>query len=262
MARYCPLFSGSSGNSTCFVAPAGGILIDAGVSAKRLCEALSARNIAPESIRAIFITHEHIDHIRGLKVFLKRFPVPVYCTAGTAQGMAMADALPPGADVRMITEETEAAGMTVTPFPTPHDSLESCGYRICFPDGRVAAVATDIGCLTQTVRQALLGCDLVHIESNHDERMLQNGSYPYALKERIRGDRGHLANRVCAQFVPQLVQSGTTRITLSHLSRENNTPQLARRASADALCAIGAKEETDYRLTVAPPDATAPVIYF
>ncbi len=263
MARYCPLFSGSSGNSTCFLNPRGrGILIDVGVTTKRLVDALRQREIEPEHIDAVFITHEHIDHIRGLKVFLNRYPVPVYATAGTASALLGGDFLPEGVTPWVITGKVTAADLSVTPFATPHDSRESCGYLITFPDGRKAAVATDMGCLTETVKKALLGCDLVHMESNHDETMLERGPYSYQLKQRIKGNRGHLSNRVCAAFLPELLQSGTTRFTLSHLSRENNTPLLARDTALHALSACGAENGRDYTLTVASPEPTAPLEAF
>ncbi|MGN0171760.1 MAG: MBL fold metallo-hydrolase [Acutalibacteraceae bacterium] len=262
MARYCPLFSGSSGNCTYFASAQGGILIDAGVSAKRMITALVERDIDPSSIAAVFITHEHIDHVRGLRVFLKKYPVPVYATRGTAQALCEEALLPDGAQLRVIEGETEAAEMSVTSFATPHDSRESCGYRITFSDGRTAAVATDMGCLTPAVKQMLCGCDLVHIESNHDENMLRRGPYPYSTKQRILSARGHLANDCCASFLPELVNSGTTRFVLAHLSRENNTPDLALKAAESSLCAAGAREGQDYLLSVALQDTGMPVRIF
>lgn len=262
MARYCPLFSGSSGNSTYLATANGGILVDAGVSAKRLQEALVSREIDPAGLQAIFITHEHADHIGGLKVFLKRFPVPVYATAGTLEAMLQKDALPAGTTARVIESLIEVAGMTVSMFHTPHDSRESCGYRITFPDERVVAVATDIGYMTDEIRGALCGCDLVHIESNHDVRMLENGPYPYSLKCRVLGEGGHLSNDACAALLPTLVQRGTTRIVLSHLSRENNTPDLALATSSAALSAAGAVLQRDYLLTAAAPVGDVPVMFF
>ncbi len=262
MARYCPLFSGSSGNSTYLATAQGGILVDAGVSAKRLQEALETRDIDPRSLCGIFVTHEHTDHIQGLKVFLKRYPVTVYATRGTAQALLEKDALPAQASLCVMEGTVEAAGMKVTSFATSHDSRESCGYRITFPDERVVAVATDMGVMTDTVRQALGGCDLVHIESNHDVRMLENGPYPYMLKRRVLGVGGHLSNDVCASVLPSLLQSGTTRIVLSHLSRENNTPQLALITSQSALTAAGAVRERDYLLAAAAPVGQDAVMFF
>ncbi len=253
MAKYCSLFSGSSGNCTYLASPAGGILVDAGVSAKRIREALTARGVDPASLKAIFITHEHSDHIAGLKVLLKQFPMPVYATRGTLDALIEKDALPSGAQVCIMDGAVEAAGMTVSAFATPHDSVESCGYRIAFPDERTAAVATDMGYLTDSVAKAIAGCDLVHIESNHDVGMLECGPYPYALKRRVLGRGGHLSNEACASLLPSLLQSGTTRFMLSHLSKENNDPALAHRVSQTALESAGAVIGSDCLLAVAPP---------
>lgn len=262
MARYCSLFSGSSGNSTYLATSKGGILIDAGVSAKRLQEALVQREIDPSSLCAVFITHEHIDHISGLKVFLKRFPMPVYATRGTMEAILERDALPSGVAVDVIDGDIEIADMTVSAFATPHDSRQSCGYRVSFPDERKVAVATDIGYLTDEVREAICGCDLVHIESNHDVRMLENGPYPFSLKCRVLGEEGHLSNDACASLLPILLQSGATRFVLSHLSRENNTPQLALVTAQNALAAAGAVPQRDYVIAAASPVGEDPVMFF
>lgn len=262
MAKYCSLFSGSSGNCTYLASPAGGILVDAGVSAKRIREALTMRGVDSATIKAVFITHEHTDHVSGLKVFLKQFPVPVYATRGTLDALIAKDLLPSGAQVYIMDGEARAAGMTVTAFATPHDSVESCGYRITFPDERTAAIATDMGCLTDTVTAAIHGCDLVHIESNHDVRMLECGPYPYMLKRRVLGRGGHLSNDACASLLPSLLQSGTTRFVLAHLSKENNLPELAHRVSLAALEAGGAVIGSDCLLSVASPQNDGGITIF
>ncbi len=262
MARYCPLFSGSSGNCTYLGTADGGILVDAGVSAKRITTALADRGIDPESLGGIFITHEHSDHISGLKVFLKHHPMPVYATQGTMDALLEKGVLPESATARVIDGTVTVGDMTVAAFATPHDSRESCGYCITFPDERTAAIATDIGHLTSTVTEAITGCDLVHIESNHDVRMLENGPYPYYLKERILSRIGHLSNERCAELLPQLLENGTTRFFLSHLSRENNTPLLALTTSQMALKGTGALENRDYLLAVAAQECAEDVLYF
>jgi len=263
MAKYCALFSGSSGNCTYLASSQGGVLVDVGVSAKRIKEALLARKIDPASLGGILVTHEHKDHISGLKVFIKQFPMPVYATEGTAKALLEGDTLPPGADLRVIGEDpVDIVGMDVKAFATPHDSAQSCGYRVTFPDGRSAAVATDIGIMTDTVLEALKGADLVHIESNHDVRMLQCGPYPYMLKCRVLGRGGHLSNEACAETLPVLLENGTTRFTLAHLSRENNMPELAYQTSAVALAKVGATLGNDCLLNVAKPDGIDGIIYF
>ena len=261
MARYCPLFSGSSGNCAYIGTPESGILIDAGVSAKRIETALRQREVDPCSIAAIFVTHEHSDHVCGLKILTKRYGIPVFASPGTLEALLEADALS-GAYDAIPEEGMEAAGMWVEAFRTSHDSRESLGYRVCTPDDRRLAVATDMGYMSDTVRFALSGCDLVQIESNHDVRMLENGPYPYYLKRRILADTGHLSNELCAASLPGLAESGTTRFYLAHLSKDNNTPEVAYITSQAALNQAGMKEGQDYLLRVAPRYDTEPMLVF
>ena len=256
MARYCPLFSGSSGNSTYVASGDCGLLVDAGVSAKRLAAALNERNIDPARIAGVLVTHEHTDHIAGLRVLVKRFGIPIYATAGTLSFLCAQDAVPPGADLRELAPDmtpTEVGGLQVEAFRTPHDAADSCGFRITLPDGRRVGVATDMGEMWPSVRQALSACDLIHIESNHDVRMLETGAYPYSLKQRILGEYGHLSNAACAAELPDLVRGGVTRITLAHLSKENNAPYLAEVVSKAALQSAGLREGVDFVLRVATP---------
>lgn len=255
MARFCSLFSSSSGNCTYIGTASGGILIDAGVSAKRITEALTRRNIQPESIKAIFVTHEHADHIKGIKVFSSRHHTPVFATEGTIDGMQTACVLTDKFTCDVIPESgMEVCGMFIKRFSTPHDCNESCGYTIEMPDARRIAVATDIGHMTNEIMNAISGCDLVMIESNHDVGMLQNGDYPYYLKRRILSDIGHLCNESCADAVAQLVRSGTTRFFLGHLSEHNNLPDLAYKTSEQALLDEGVTVGKDCLLTVNPPE--------
>lgn len=263
MARYCPLFSGSSGNCTYVGDGDGGVLIDAGVSARRIETALLERGIDPWSIHAVFVTHEHADHVTGLRVLVKRYGYTVYASGGTMEALIADHRVEANAVCREIGPEgAEAGGFFVEPFPTPHDSRESCGYRIHTRDDRLIAVATDIGHMTDTIRQAIGGCDLVQIESNHDVRMLEMGTYPYYLKKRILADRGHLSNEACAAELFRLAQSGTSRFVLAHLSRENNTPELAAMTARSALHEGGLQEQTDYLLRVAAPCDSAGLLKF
>ena len=262
MARFCPLFSSSSGNCTYIGAGDGGILIDAGVSAKRIEQALSDREIDPAGIAALFITHEHTDHIGGVRVFAARYGIPVYASAGTLCGMEQAGACD-HVDTRNMADgdEIAVAGMSVTAFPTPHDTAGSTGYVVTTPDGRRLAVATDMGVVTDRVRRVLCECDAVLIESNYDRRMLEAGPYPYPLKRRIAADTGHLCNDDCAAVLPTLVQSGVTHLFLGHLSPHNNLPALAEQTAKNALDTAGLRAEADYRLRVAEPVSTQPVVY-
>jgi len=264
MARFCSLFSSSSGNATFIGSGRTGILIDAGVSAKRIRTALQRRAIDPGSIAAIFVTHEHADHIKGIRVLASQLGIPVYASPGTMRGMEEGGALEGRFPQQTFEIGTtiEVGDLLVRAFPTPHDANESCGFTIAFPDERKAAVATDIGHMTNEVMQGILGCDLVMLESNHDIGMLQNGSYPYFLKRRILSDVGHLCNDACADVAVQLVEHGTTRLFLGHLSAENNLPQLAYQTTLSALQMAGAALGRDFTLQVNPRENEDGLILF
>jgi phosphoribosyl 1,2-cyclic phosphodiesterase len=253
MARICPLFSSSDGNSFYISASGNSLLIDAGLSAKQLEKALERIGESVGKIKAVLVTHEHSDHIKALKVFAPRYNLPVYASKGTIEGMR--DAMDCSMlDLREIDfNGFEIAGFGVKAFHTSHDSRESNGYRLETPDGRSVAVATDMGYVTDGVKNALAGVDAVLLESNHDLGMLRCSSYPYHLKRRIMSGVGHLSNDSCAEFAKQLVESGTTRLILGHLSKENNEPVLAYQTTKAELDLIGAVEGRDYILKVAKP---------
>lgn len=253
MARFSPLFSGSSGNSYYIGSSDAGILVDAGRSAKQLTEMLGRIEVQPQAIQAILVTHEHIDHVRGLRVFASRHHIPVFATTGTLcaleeQGVSNGSFVCSSHDMQPFT----CAGFEITPFPTSHDCAEGCGYKVRYADGRTLAVATDLGYLSEAVKMQIIGCDFVVLESNHDVHMLRSGSYPYPLKQRILSDRGHLSNDVCSDYLPELAASGTTRFMLAHLSRENNTPELAYYRANRSLEKAGLHQNVDYLLGIAP----------
>ena len=199
MARLCPLFSGSSGNSYYIGSRSAGLLIDAGRSARQLTQMLDRCGIDPLAIQGILITHEHSDHIAGVRVFAKKYGIPVFASQGTL--LSLESSLE-GVERWVLEGPLELAGMKVTPFPTPHDSAQSLGFRITTADHREFALATDLGEVTSCVRDHLLGAEFVVVESNHDREMLRNGAYPAYLKRRILSCRGHLSNRDCAALLP------------------------------------------------------------
>ncbi len=258
MARIYPLFSSSRGNATYIGSQKEGILIDAGVSCKRLFEAFDRCGLEVSAVKAIFITHEHSDHVGGLSVFTKRTGIPVYARGKTLQCLLNSGFV--NSKYYEINSSIEAAGMEITPFDTPHDAVQSCGYRIITPEGKTCAVCTDLGHVTSEVEKNLNGCGLVMLESNYDEKMLRCGSYPEYLKSRIRSKHGHLSNSDCAKQLRNLVENGTTRIILAHLSQENNTPQTAAQTAVSGL--EGFVRDRDYLLEVAPVETMGKCVVF
>ena len=233
--RVISLASGSSGNCTVVTGAQGHLLIDAGISMTRIKKSLASLEINIEDISGVLVTHEHSDHISGLTMLLKHFQIPVFAPRTVAQSICQTVA---GAkdSLRVISvgEDFALGGFNVKAFHTSHDTEESVGYRI-EGDG-IFGFATDTGCVTEEVLQGLLGADTVVIESNHDEEMLKNGHYPYFLKRRVLSKNGHLSNRDCAILARVLEENGTAVIALGHLSRDNNTPQLAFDTVTSELC--------------------------
>ncbi len=245
VCRIYALYSGSGGNSVFIRVGDDRILIDAGKSARALCKALEkiGENIA--DINAIFITHEHSDHVSALEVLSKKWDIPIHITEPSAKRFDRCPDAPIHAHLcRHGVEFCASVGeLCVFSFRTPHDSDMSVGYRIEFEDGeerRAIGLATDIGYISDEVRKNLSGCDAVIIESNHDVDMLMTGPYPYDLKLRVASKRGHLSNRECADFICELAEGGTKAFLLAHLSKENNEPDLAFDEASRAICTCDA----------------------
>lgn len=247
-------FASSSGGNAYYLGSCGcGILIDAGISCRAIVSGLKSRDIQPESLSGILLTHEHIDHVKGLSVFLSHYPIPVYASAAVLKFLVANNLVPFNALLHELDEHGELIGsMMVVPFSTSHDSVGSFGYRIITSDEHKFSICTDTGYLTDEAKNGLIGSDVVLIESNYDKNMLATGPYPYSLKRRIAGEKGHLSNTDCAVFLPELVRSGTTYFILAHLSKENNIPALAVETSVSELSMAGIRRDSDYRLFAAP----------
>ena len=250
--------SGSSGN--CLLVSDGDahILIDAGISLRRIQDLLARCSLSLQDISGVLITHEHSDHIYGLASLARRCGLPV-CAPHTVASRLLG-ALPELGDRLQVIPVGEAfslGGLSVTAFHTPHDTDESVGYRI--EGSAVYAHATDTGSVTEELVAGLSGADTVLIEANHDLQMLRDGPYPFFLKKRILSARGHLSNADCAALARRLAEGGTRRVVLGHLSDTNNRPELATAAVCAALVGLDAEvycTTPDGLLTVPVGDGT------
>ena len=258
--RLCTLYSGSGGNAAYLETPTARILIDAGKCTRTLVASLKSIGVEPDSLDAIFITHDHNDHVAALEVLAKKHPVPVHILYKSA--LRYRDTQPEALCKCFAMKEkapftAQVGNVAVTAFETPHDSRASVGYRFEFPDGETVArvgYATDIGHVTDTLREGLAGCESIVLESNHDVDMLMDGPYPYDLKLRIRGRRGHLSNRECADLCAELAGRGTVNFLLAHLSEENNHPDIAFDETNSALAG------GDFTLRIASPNAVTMLV--
>ena len=254
-ARIFTLFSSSKGNCSYIKYGRDEILIDCGVSARAIDNALKLLDTRLSNITAIFITHEHSDHVRGLTTISKNFGMPIYAPEKCIDYLDSNMPFNKCAVPLIPNQAVELFDSAVCPIATPHDARGSVGFRIRTGDEKIGYF-TDIGHLSEGVLRGLSGCERVIIESNHDVGMLKSGPYPYPLKQRILGSYGHLSNEICAKLLPHLVNHGAKSFVLAHLSEENNLPELAYNESFNALTEKGFNVNTDQadslRLNVAP----------
>ena len=254
-AKIYMLFSSSKGNSAYIKYGRDEFLIDCGVSARAIENSLNSLGTGLSNINAIFITHEHGDHIRGLHTISKYFNIPIHAPEGSCGFIE--EQLYRGASLIPLKSNNviELSDSAICPIATPHDARGSVGFRIRAGKEKIGYF-TDIGHLSEGVLRGLSGCRRVIIESNHDIEMLKNGPYPYVLQKRILGDFGHLSNELCAKLLPHLANHGSEAFMLAHLSEENNRPEVALAESTSSLSEKGflvnGKGENSIRLKVAP----------
>ncbi|MDR0875119.1 MAG: MBL fold metallo-hydrolase [Clostridiales Family XIII bacterium] len=247
----CAFSSGSSGN--CYLVRTGktAVLIDAGISASRILTGLGRAETAPGHVAGLFLTHEHIDHVRGVRVLMKKLPqANVFASAGTLNAVARAeqrigsdfnDAVKEHRRRPILTDEPVKIGdMTVRAFRTLHDAAEPYGYSIS-ADGKEVAIVTDTGAVTDEMLEGVAAADVLVLESNHDTKMLREGAYPWHLKQRILSEQGHLSNAQAAEALTRLysLRSRKRVVLLAHLSDQNNTPALAERTVITLLAKAG-----------------------
>lgn len=231
------LISGSSGNASILYNGRTKILLDCGLSAKRLCALLDSIGIKPEELDAMLISHEHNDHITGAGVMSRRFDIPIYATAKTHAAMNIGVIRDECVKIINAGEQFSIGDFYIKPFSLSHDAADPVGFSAS--DGkRKYSVVTDTGIVSDSVFADIAKSDYILLEANHDTDMLMYGDYPFSLKKRISSDTGHMSNDYCARTAFRLLESGTENIMLSHLSNNNNTPELAYRTVESELSLI------------------------
>ncbi|MBO5247856.1 MAG: MBL fold metallo-hydrolase [Clostridia bacterium] len=251
--KICTLVSGSSANSTYVEVDGCGLLIDAGAGIRRTEALLNSVDSSLSNVKGIFITHEHSDHISGLKTITKKYRIPILGNENTLNEVSYAlPEVDPDLFCTLPTGANAKSGcFSVTSFPCMHDSAECVGYVVDTGFCKVG-ISTDLGLITEEVRGALNGCKILVFEANYDVDMLRNGVYPYPLKQRIAGPNGHLSNQQSGEGLVEFVRNGTEQIYLAHLSKENNTESLCRCTVENILRRSGIEVGRDVCVSVAP----------
>ncbi len=264
MATFATLYSSSSGNSAYIKSNGKVLLIDCGKNCKTTINALYTHSIAVSDIEGILITHEHRDHVAGLAVLLKHYPIPVFGSAATLSYLVKENLVPQNASLNPIRngQTLQINDFKVKAFNVSHDSLCAFGYQVETSCNKKLGYLTDSGYVPPEVLPLLTVCQLVAIESNYDEHMLKTGPYPAYLKNRISGETGHLCNTDCAQTVAYLIKNGVKNITLCHLSKENNRPDRAMSALAHCFAAQGIIPDDELNIQIAPGDSPLNVMEF
>ncbi len=230
MLQFASLFSGSAGNCLYIENDEGAILIDAGRSTKQILAALERLGKDPQALQALFLTHEHADHVSAVPVLQKRLGLPIFASEGTLLAAGLEG------EAIVALQRVEVGSLSVLAVRGSHDARQPLCYRVdCLKSGLSMAVITDLGCYDEAFLAHFTGVDGGYIESNHDGLMLQNGPYPYKLKQRVASELGHLSNRDCAELCVHLAQNGARRFLLGHLSEQNNSPSLAFSCTTHAL---------------------------
>ena len=245
------LASGSTGNAIFLEIGGAKILVDAGISARRIEKGLRAVGVEPAALDAILVTHEHSDHVSGLPVFTRKFKAPVYARRRTWDAFQPAHHV--AADYRReLGARLDIGGVRIEPFAISHDAAEPVGYSICYGDLK-CVVATDMGCVSERVEQDIAFADVMVFESNHDVAMLRSGPYPEYLKKRILGTRGHLSNLETGRCLARMGKKSGMHVFLAHLSQHNNCPELALSTVEKVLEQQGTRLDQDLFLHLAHP---------
>ncbi|HJB28370.1 MAG TPA: MBL fold metallo-hydrolase [Candidatus Blautia faecavium] len=262
--RLCSIASGSSGNCIYVGSDEAHVLVDVGISGKKIVEGLYSLDLSPGDIDGILITHEHSDHIKGLGVIARKYEIPIYATGGTVDAMSRMGSLgkiPEGIFTEIREDEPfQIKDLSVNPFTIPHDAAQPVGYRFeC--GGHSVGIATDLGKYNEYIVDHLQKLDALLLEANHDIRMLQVGKYPYYLKQRILGDRGHLSNENAGRLLCRLLHDNLKAVFLGHLSKENNYEALAyETVCQEVTLGDNPYKSRDFKIQVAKRDCISEVI--
>lgn len=259
--RFCSIASGSSGNCVYVGCQNTNLLIDAGISGKRIEKGLAEIGIEPSSVNAILITHEHSDHIQGAAILARKYKIALYGTKKTLDYIYKTDGKLCSEYICPISPDNSffVGDIEVTPFKISHDACDPVSYSLR-ADGKKLGVVTDLGFYDDYIIKNLTGADALYVEANHDINMLMVGSYPYSLKQRISGSKGHLSNDDCGRLVCGLQHEGLKYVVLAHLSKENNYAELAyETVRAEVL--MNWKYESKPVITVANRDIPSAMIY-
>ena len=261
MLNFCSLYSGSSGNSLFVETENTRILIDAGMSCKKIEEALHSIGVDPSSINAILVTHEHSDHVKGISTISKKFDIPVFATKETFDAMPTQTEKLSEKNINFFkpSEKFSIDDLEILPFSIPHDAANPCGFNIIKDKKHQISIATDIGHMTKSIINHLEGSEFILLESNYDTEVLKCCSYPFKLKTRIAGDTGHLSNTMAGKTISYLSKnSNLNTAMLGHLSKESNFPELAYQTVIDEL--IASSNADNIHLSVANRDCPSKLI--
>lgn len=259
MFQFCSLYSGSSGNCSFVQTNTTKILIDAGESAKKIVESLNSINIDVNSIDAILITHEHSDHIKGLGTLSKKFHIPVYANIETWHAMPNQKEKIEEDKIQVFHFSKFSIGdIDIMPFSIPHDAANPCGFNL-YHGNKKMSIATDIGHMNKEIINHLSNSSFVLLEANYEPEILKCSSYPYLLKERIKGPNGHLSNSDAGSTISHLINHGLHNVMLGHLSKENNFPELAYKTVMEKLIEANISENC-LQLNVADRYHVSPII--
>ncbi len=242
----CPLASGSKGNSLFISWKNNSILIDAGLSGVEIERRLKSKNLSPENLTAIIVTHEHSDHIRGVGILSRRYNIPIYINKSTYKKASNLGRLTGDLEFFECGKSFKIDSMEIAPFTISHDAVDPSGFTLKHKAKKIG-IATDLGIATNLVKEHLKNCSLLYLESNHDPDMLINGPYPWFLKQRIKGKHGHLSNMDSKELLEELNNKDLKHVILAHLSEENNTPEKAYN------CAKAGLNSSDVEIEVAMP---------